>query len=280
MVQGKTLSYNHKVHRREVLAEDKWDIVENTHEAIISKADFEKVQALLNGKTKSTKSLFNTKPSIFAGVLVCSDCGKKMVRSTSKSNGVVYNKFICSTYKKHGVEVCSCHLIQEEALEEIVKEALNKLVFDIVDLDKRLKKATEKEKSKNIIILEKSKKVYEKQSKDIMSLKMELYKDYKLGNITLDEFQDMKAGFYKKYNQSEQNLNSIENQILSLNSKNYIDEKMMERIRPYLDGIHQLTRKMVIDFIDEILVDNDKNIRMKFKFIDELKNIVLFLNNK
>jgi Flp pilus assembly CpaF family ATPase len=104
-----------------------------------------------------------------------------------------------------------------------------------------------------------------------MSLKMELYKDYKLNNITFAEFQDMKAGFDKKYNQSEQNLNRIENQILSLNSKNYIDEKMIERIRPYLDGIHQLTRKMVIDFIDEIIIDNDKNIRIKFRFADELK---------
>ena len=87
MVQGKTYSYNYKVSKRETLPEDKWDTVKNTHEAIISKIDFEKVQVLLNRKIKPKNSKNDTQPSIFSGFLVCSECGKKMVRSTSVSNG-------------------------------------------------------------------------------------------------------------------------------------------------------------------------------------------------
>ena len=87
MVQGKTYSYNYKVNKREQLPEDKWDIVENTHEALISNAEFEKVQVLLNRKVKPKNYKNATQPSIFSGFIVCSDCGEKMVRSTSVSNG-------------------------------------------------------------------------------------------------------------------------------------------------------------------------------------------------
>jgi DNA invertase Pin-like site-specific DNA recombinase len=128
MVQGKTYSYNYKVDKREPLPEDKWDIVKNTHEALISKVEFEKVQVLLNRKVKPKNTKKDTLPSIFSGFVMCSECGKKMVRSTSVSNGVTYHKLICSTYKKYGADACSCHLIQEDVLMEIVKEALNKLV--------------------------------------------------------------------------------------------------------------------------------------------------------
>ena len=76
MVQGKTYSYNYKVDKREPLPEDKWDIVKNTHEAIISKVDFEKVQVILNRKVKPKKSRNDTQLSIFSGFIVCSDCGE------------------------------------------------------------------------------------------------------------------------------------------------------------------------------------------------------------
>ena len=271
MVQGKTYSYNYKVDKREPLPEDKWDIVENTHEALISKIDFEKVQVLLNRKVKPKKSRNDTQPSIFSGFIVCSDCGEKMIRSTSVSNGVTYHKFICSTYKKYGSEACSCHLIQEDVLFEIVQDALNKLVFSIIDLEKRISSATEKEKEKNIILLKNEQKRYKENIREILSLKIELYSDYKLEIITLFEYHDMKAGFDAKYKEQEECIKDIEKQITKFQNENFSDNMFLDRFQPYIQGVTRLTRKMIIDFIAEIVVDNEKNIKIKFKFEDELK---------
>lgn len=82
MVQGKTYSYNCKVNKREPLPKEKWDIVLNTHEAIIDKNDFIKVQQLLNNKSKPKKTSNNTLPSVLAGFLICNDCGKKMIKQS------------------------------------------------------------------------------------------------------------------------------------------------------------------------------------------------------
>ena len=65
MIQGKTYSYNCKVNKREPLPRDKWDIVENTHEAIVEKMIFKQAQSLLNRKSKPKKTVKNTSPSFF-----------------------------------------------------------------------------------------------------------------------------------------------------------------------------------------------------------------------
>ena len=80
----------------------------------------------------------------------------------------------------------------------------------------------------------------------------------------------LKIGFSEKLKCQEENIDKIEIQISEINAHSMIGN-YDEIIKPYVNGIHQLTRKMVIDFIEEILVDNDKNIRIKFRFTDELK---------
>lgn len=47
---------SYKVHVQEVVPEDEWYIVENTHEAIIDRETFEKVQRLLIRDTRTGPS--------------------------------------------------------------------------------------------------------------------------------------------------------------------------------------------------------------------------------
>lgn len=56
MVQGRYRMKSYKVHVQEVVPEDEWYIVENTHEAIIDRETFEKVQRLLIRDTRTGPS--------------------------------------------------------------------------------------------------------------------------------------------------------------------------------------------------------------------------------
>lgn len=154
---------------------------------------------------------------------------------------------------------------------EIVKEALNKLVFNIIDMEKRISSATEKEKVKNIFLLQKEQNEYKKSLKEIMNLKTELYSDYKREVITLSEYHEMKAGFDAKYREREDRIKDINKQVADTQNGAFVDNKFSNRLKPYLHGITRLTREMIVDFIEEIVVDNEKNIKIKFKFEDELK---------
>jgi DNA invertase Pin-like site-specific DNA recombinase len=72
MVQGKTRAKSYKIHIREKLSEDEWFIVEETHEAIIKREDFDKAKKLLLRDTRTAprkKELY-----LFSGFLKCADC--------------------------------------------------------------------------------------------------------------------------------------------------------------------------------------------------------------
>ena len=92
MVQGRYRMKSYKVHVQEVVPEDEWYIVENTHEAIIDRETFEKVQRLLIRDTRTGPQ--QKKLYLFSGFLKCADCGKAMTRS--KVGNVVY--YYCRTY--------------------------------------------------------------------------------------------------------------------------------------------------------------------------------------
>ena len=67
-----------KRNRRLYMPEDEWIIAEGKHPAIIDKETFEKAQAILNKNPRigHDRVLLNQ----YAGILVCSKCGKTMVR--------------------------------------------------------------------------------------------------------------------------------------------------------------------------------------------------------
>ena len=90
VVQGKQLASFYLNQELKPVSKDKWIIVENKHEAIISKELFEKVQAVNQSKYETYKQNENKYnlpkvENLYTGYLFCGDCGfaMKMVRSLS-----------------------------------------------------------------------------------------------------------------------------------------------------------------------------------------------------
>ena len=69
MVQGRYRVKSYKVHVQEVVPEDEWYIVENTHEAIIEREIFEAVQRLLLRDTRTAPQ--KKQVYLFSGFLRC-----------------------------------------------------------------------------------------------------------------------------------------------------------------------------------------------------------------
>lgn len=82
LVQGRRRVKSYKVHQIEEVPEEEWVVVPDTHDAIISKADFEKVQGLLKRDTRTAPTK-GRELHLFSGFLKCADCGKAVTRSLS-----------------------------------------------------------------------------------------------------------------------------------------------------------------------------------------------------
>ena len=103
MVQGRQRVKSYKIHIQEKVPEEEWFIVENTHEAIIDRETFAKVQSLLKRDTRTApkaKQLY-----LFSGFLKCADCGRAMSRIASKG---IYVYYQCGTYKSLSKRLALC----------------------------------------------------------------------------------------------------------------------------------------------------------------------------
>ena len=99
MVQGKREKVNYKVDKILEKPESEWFKVEGTHEAIISKEDYQNVQRLLKVDTRAGKG--KEKAHMFSGLLFCGDCKEPMVRRITDIRG--RKKYIISVLREIGV---------------------------------------------------------------------------------------------------------------------------------------------------------------------------------
>ena len=127
MEQGRDdrLQMHGKAKRKE---RSQWTVVSGTHQPIIEKGQWQRVQALLNANARTPDFQQNVSP--FAGFLKCGDCGRAMVKTTW--GGKIF--YTCGSYKRYGASVCSKHYIAHDVLTKVILDDLNRLIAGMENL--------------------------------------------------------------------------------------------------------------------------------------------------
>lgn len=98
---------------------EKWIITDNSHEAIIDVEVFNKVQEIMNIKSKR-KGIRNN-ISLLAGIGKCDICGSgltfKRGRKNDKGQVVTKDNYYCMNYIRYGKQFCTSHHIGANELE-------------------------------------------------------------------------------------------------------------------------------------------------------------------
>lgn len=95
--------------------------VEDHHEGIVSKEDFQAVQELFSEKKVEVGPKRYTKTP-YSGRVVCATCGKNFHRRNSKMYATIWH---CSTRNK-STELCEAEQIKEEKLEKFIIQGFEK----------------------------------------------------------------------------------------------------------------------------------------------------------
>ena len=131
LFQGKKRKLNYRVDKKIKLDKENWIVTENHHEAIISKEDFDKVQEILDRKSKVNK---DGSIDILSGILKCKCCGSNMIKRTSK--GKVY--YYCSNYYRK--KKCENNKsISKSTVEKFIKKELNLTEITRLNIDNNIK---------------------------------------------------------------------------------------------------------------------------------------------
>lgn len=247
MVQGRYGSISYKSKMNKPRPKDQWFRAEGTHEPIIDRDLWDRVQAQIQAKTKPFK--IGT-VGLFARKARCINCGRIM-RSSKTSDGRYYLK--CSIH--HVSEnACIGSFISVKRLERYVVDELNKLSQQYLDedtleqnvqlnqdLEQRIH-SLQNTKNKLLGQLEKNKKYL-----------TALYMDKVEGVITQADYLDMKGTFSEKNENIQNQIEDADRHIAILQQRILEGDQRRALIQQYTNVTH-LTREMVEILIDYISV--------------------------
>lgn len=268
MVQGRQRVKSYKVHTQEQVPESEWYIVENTHEPIIDRAVFEKVQQLLKRDTRTApqkKQLY-----LFSGFLRCSDCGKAMSRSQVK--GTVY--YFCRTYKDQSKRMCTKHSIKHNRLEAAVLYAIQQQLYLAVHYSDTIAYINTLPLQNNQFVqLETMIGDKERECAKIMRYKQSIYQDWKDGELTHSDYRHMSEDYMRQIKEIRAVLDYLRAEKETLKNTKDTENPYLVIFKKY-QTINKLTREVLIELVDQIKVHENGNISVTFKFADELRQIM------
>ena len=264
LVQGKETTPSYKVHKRITKDESEWSIIEDSHEAIISKIDFDSVQKVLKCDTR--RSPGGKAVGLFSGMIFCGDCGASMVRKTVPAGDKKYVYYVCSAHKQD--KSCSPHRIRDNALEEIVLDSLKQHISEVVDMSELLEitdtaplRTAQAQKVQRQ--LDKKHEEYEKLQKLLMSL----YENLTDGIIDREEYTRLKASFTARADEAEKQMDALREQLEDIHNHGTENAWMNEFIKR--QGLTTLDRAVVVALIDKILIHSNDVVEIIYRWQDE-----------
>lgn len=270
LIQGKESTPNYKVRVREKKPKEEWIRVENAHEAIISRTDFELISDILQKDTRVSTG--KSAVSVYSGYLVCADCGCSMVRKKVRSGSLEYVYYVCSGNKKDK-DICSSHRISENTLNMAITKTLQLHLKQLGDLQESIQYIREtsgnSDKIKKLVLQsEKRKEDIEKYNR----LKLECYEDYKKELITQDEYMLFKKELDNRIEEIQRAITELGKKKRMLLDGGYEKESLLEKFLTSKEI--ELKRSILVRFISRIYVYEDHRIEIIFRYQDEIRQLL------
>lgn len=251
LVQGRAEVVNYKTGKRRKKPESQWDIVENMHDAIISKETFYKAQEIRLSRGKGQKipdgSCYSLAKKVF-----CGECGNTMWKMSYQLRNGRYNYLACRTRKTTNGLCDNEHSMRLEELESIVLQEINKLLEKYYD-EKQIGKLEAPKKDKSTI---KSYTARLKQLEDTIKRNdarmAQMYTDKLDGVITLEEFAAFREHYQNESKESEKRIELLKNKLSEYTDAGTpIDTKsVLEKYKK----IDMLTFEIADEFISKVFV--------------------------
>lgn len=271
LAQGKRTTVSHKVKKEIEVPEEEWIVVENVHEPIISKMDFDAVQILMSRDTKAIAG--QSEAYMYAGILYCGDCGSSMVRRKDSYKGQEYVNYICSNYNRNGKENCSRHCIREDVLDEIVLGELQGYINNMCDCEKVLAHLDEMNVNYDEAVAhDKEITALKAELTRFSALKSALYQDLQDEIISKEQFTRYREEYTGREQELEAAIRQQEEIIRNIYENGIAVAKDLEQFREGL-VLGKLDRMALVSFVDRILIYDDFRVEIVFKYRQEMEKV-------
>jgi hypothetical protein len=262
LVQGKQYTINYKIKKQFTKPCDDWIRVENAHEAIVSKYDFETVQRILQLDTRASPGM--TGVSLFSGILICGCCNGNMTRKTVTCNKKVNRYYYCPTGKKNGCN--SPTTIREYVLTAYIFEEIKVYISKINAFTESLRNMGNEEIDHELT--KKLRVCMEKEQKNLnqaLLFKSNLSSALMSGIINEEDYSYMKANYTNKIASLENTIELTAREIRDVISHRNEQLEWLDSICKF-DDRNTFDRALIVRIVQSIHVRAKDDIAIDFVF--------------
>lgn len=262
MVQGRMVKISYKSKKCLRQAPENWVVVEGTHEPIVDKETFQKVQMLVNSRRHTRCRTYDF---LLKGLIFCHECGYPMaVLNRKNAAGEDRLFFVCRTYQRFTkAGTCTCHSIKEETVNEAVLSKVRQVCQAYLKSDRFQPIAQEALKNTDKANDgESERQVLQTQISGLTANLDQMYLDRLNGLLSEEDFRRM-------YQKVKIDRSVLEERVKTLHEQAKqpanTQEKAEALVKQFLDS-GLASRALLVSLIERVELTESKQIIIKFRF--------------
>ena len=285
MVQGRKRQSFYENRGQYMKPKEEWIVVENTHEPLIDRETFDKVQEISRCKNEAYFEALGrfthleTTENILKGLVCCADCKRPLVRYKNVSHEKkLWYTFICPT---HTNDIGSCPLknIREDALFPMLLQAIQTQIALAADMEAIVRRLNGSPKyKKQTATLQGKLDTAKKALMRYNSLYDSLYQSYVDQLMTEQEYMTLKRRYKAEAEEAERLIEALTRQQVA-EAAHTPENPFLTAFGSFRDA-DALTREMAQALIQRVYVDGDSNIEIVFRYRDEYKELCTYLEGR
>lgn len=272
-IHGKNINAIYKGVKRKKTDKSEWQIVSNTHEPIIARDVFMKVQdklALLDKKyCEGRKNGTYREKNIFTGKIKCADCGKGLQLRYEKGRWF----YQCNTYVKEGKANCTSHVIDYKVLSNEVMSVIRSHMKACLDSQQMIRNLnTKAEAAAKYDLFTKEISKVRREMQRIGTLKAGLYQDYTENLLTDAEYLKLNEDLTRKNEVLSEKLEELLRAQVYYAKSYRINEDWEKTIETYRNK-RLLTKEMADAFVETVTIHEGGSVEVKLLYDDMLHRL-------
>lgn len=245
---------------------EEWFVFENTHEAIVDAALWERAQQVLSNRSPQQRRMqADTMLSALSSLVYCADCGKRMycehiLAQTKNGERHEVTRFRCASHaiSRHWEHsLCSANQIAETVLLPLVQDMIRSVshlaISDEIAFRHVVEGAAAQEQKAQVDALRKQLAGQERRCNEIERLLAKLYEDYALQRIPEARFETLTATYETEQSQLALQQTAEREQLAALQASTQKVDSFLQLAKRYRD-CKELTDEMIQAFVERIMV--------------------------
>lgn len=271
-VSGKDRVCLYRHEKRHTADKEQWNVFENHHEPLVSEQLFETANARKEERKQGKCGVDN----FFKRKIFCGCCGSGMIIRPEKK----YRCYICTRKRQYGKDSCNCLPVKMDMVYDTVFLAVKEQIKILLDTDALLQQMNQSSKAKEKMasFSEALNKCHADLQK-VAALKSGLYADYQQSLLSEKEYLQLNEEYSGRIEKLEHYAHELAEAMEGYRHTPMRGTELRKIIEKYRSK-RKLSKEMVEELVERVIVHEDKSMEIVFCYDDEMKKLIMAMEQR